>query len=275
MDIPTWLNAIERFVDRRGKPATIACDRAGTFVGGSKMLAQTIRDQLSSQFEDQLTQAIVEKYQIEFHFIPSRMPHFGGAWERMVREAQRAIVKSTATVTNLSFDSLATYLVRAEGIINRRPLAIGEDLGIITPMSILAPASEAAFGFATNCSLSRVIGQLRQCIDHFWCQWTQSYLRSLSAERFPKSSPSYVELKLGDRILFMRTEKFHRLPDSPSLEAGVIRRVFHSSDGIPRRFEVEDSNGKLVEIPLKRIFLPEQSIVNLRGLASGIAPARS
>jgi hypothetical protein len=272
LNVPTWLNAINRFVSRRGKPETIACDQAGTFVGGSKQLAKIVEDQLSAQFQQELVQKVAEKFQIEFAFIPKRMPHHGGAWERMVREAQRAMVRSASTVSGLSYDALVTFLVHAEGTINRRPLAIDEDLGVITPMSILAPASEAAYGFPTLTSLSRVLGQLRQCIDHFWRMWMQLYLRGLSVDRFPRGSPGYVELRPGDRVFFRRGEKFHRLQDKPALEAGKIIRAYHSEDGIARRFQIEDRDGKFLDIPLHRIFIPDQARVEQRGSASGLVP---
>jgi hypothetical protein len=119
-----------------------------------------------------------------------------------------------------------------------------------------------------------VLGQLRQCIDHFWKGWTQFYLKGMSANRFPQGTPGFVELRPNDRVFFRRSEKFHRLQDSPALEAGVIRRTFQSGDGIARRFEIEDQGGNTVEIPLKRIFLSDQAMIDLRGSASGIAPSQ-
>jgi hypothetical protein len=165
-----------------------------------------------------------------------------------------------------------TYLIRAESIINRRPLAIGEDLRVITPMSILAPASEAASGFASACSMSRVLGQLRQAIDHFWRTWTSFYLRGLSANRYPQGHPGYVELSPGDHVLFKKNSAFHRLPGSNLMEAGVIRRVYTSKDGISRRFDIEDAEGKVFDVPMVRVFLSEQAIVDRRGPAQGAVP---
>jgi hypothetical protein len=272
MTVPSWLNAIDRFVSRRGKPGLISCDNAGTFVSGGKQHNRIVREQLSQEFMDEVTQAVVEKFSIKFHFIPPQTPHYGGPWERMVREVRRCLVKSTSTVSNLSYDALMTYLIRSESIINRRPLAIGEDLRVITPMSILAPASEAAFGFASACSMSRVLGQLRQAIDHFWRTWTSFYLRGLSANRYPQGHPGYVELTPGDHVFFKKNSAFHRLPGSTLMEAGVVRRVYTSKDGISRRFEIEDAEGKVFDVPVVRVFLSEQAIVDRRGPAQGAVP---
>jgi hypothetical protein len=266
------LNAIDRFVSRRGKPGLISCDNAGTFVSGGKQHNRIVREQLSQEFRDEITQAVVDKFSIKFHFIPPQTPHYGGPWERMVREVRRCLVKSTSTVANLSYDALMTYLIRAESIINRRPLAIGEDLRVITPMSVLAPASEAACGFASTCSMSRVLGQLRQAIDHFWRTWTSLYLRSLSANRYPQGHPGYVELSQGDQVFFKKNSAFHRLPGSTMMEAGVVRRAYLSKDGISRRFDIEDKEGKIFEVPVSRVFLSEQAVVDRRGPALGAVP---
>jgi hypothetical protein len=270
--IPAWLNALERFTARRGDPKTISCDRATTFIGGSKMLHKMVFEQLSEQFVEELTKAVTEKFKINFFFIPSRMPHYGGLWERMVRQVQETLVKSTTTVSNLTLDALSTYLVKAEGIINRRPLAIGDDLAVITPATILAPATTIGHGFAEGCSLTRVLGQLRQLIDHFWKTWTNVYVRTLSARRLHKGSPGYIELKVGDVVLFKRTSDFHRLPGASVMEGGTILDVHLSSDGIARRYDIQDKDGKVVDVPVNRVFLAEQDLVDQRRPALGAVP---
>jgi hypothetical protein len=269
VSIPVWMNALERFISRRGSPKTISCDRATTFVGGSKVLYKLIREQLNEQFFADFAAVAMEQYQIKFCYIPPRTPHYGGLWERMVRQVQETLIKSTQTVSNLSFDAFSTYLVKAEGIINQRPLAIGDDLDVITPASILAPATEAGHGFSSGCSLTRVLGQLRQLIDHFWRTWTDIYLRNLSVSRLKRGSPEYIELKSGDAVLFKRTSDFHRLPGASVMEAGTILKAFVSSDGIARRYEIQTKDGKAIEVPTNRVFLAEQSLVEQRGPALG------
>jgi hypothetical protein len=113
------------------------------------------------------------------------------------------------------------------------------------------------------------MGQLRQMIDHFWRTWTNVYLRGIASDRFPPGTPGYLKLKPGDAILFKRMTDFHRLPGSAIMEAGTIRRVHRSEDGIARRYDVEDSGGKIVEVPIKRMFIAEQDLISHRGLAQG------
>jgi hypothetical protein len=229
--------------------------------------------QLNEQFQQELTDAVIKQHQIEFFFIPPKTPHYGGLWERMVRQVQECLVKSTTTVSKLTFDALSTYLTKAEGIINRRPLAIGDDLGVITPASILAPATEAGHGFASNCNITRVMGQLRQLIDHFWTTWTTCYLQGLAAHRLPAGSHGYVELKPGDAVLFQKESNFHRLPGATIMEAGTIVRAHFSEDGVVRRYDIQDAKGQVKDIPVKRVFLAEQDLVDARGPVHGLVPS--
>jgi transposase InsO family protein len=271
MTVDAWLNAVERFMARRGKPASITCDNGGTFVGGNKKLQAVVRAQLKALLKDDLTEAMVRKHQVEFHFIPPGTPHYGGAWESLVRQVQRNLMKTIGLIPKLTIDKLATFMTRAEAALNSRPLAIGDEMDLITPMSVLGPATTMAYGFEAEVSLARVAGQLRQAIDHFWKTWSTSYLQQLSPHRLRPGSPGYVELMPGSKVAFKRHEPFHRLSGSKP-EAGTITKVHRSQDGIARRYTVQDTRGKLVEIPAGRLFIVEQDLVELRGPAIGSAP---
>jgi hypothetical protein len=46
----------------------------------------------------------------------------------MVKEFKRIITKAVDSVARMTYDAFMTLLVRAEGIINQRPITIGSDL---------------------------------------------------------------------------------------------------------------------------------------------------
>jgi transposase InsO family protein len=271
MTVDAWLNALERFISRRGKPASITCDNGGTFVGGNKLLQRIVQLQLKEKLKKELTAAVIAKYQIEFSFIPPGMPHYGGAWENLVRQVQRNLTKTVRMIPKLTLDKLSTFMARAEAAVNSRPLAIGEVHEIITPMTILGPATSMAYGFEAEVSLARVAGQLRQAVDHFWKTWSTVYLQQLSPHRLRPGSPGYVELIPGSKVIFRRNEPFHRLSGAKP-EAGTVTEVHRSQDGITRRYTIEDAKGKLLEVPVGRVFIVEQDLVDLRGSAVGKAP---
>jgi hypothetical protein len=273
LKVGSWLNALERFISRRGRPQRISCDNATTFVGGNRALRKIVEEQLTQEFKEELTEKVRKQHHIDFHFIPPGVPHFGGIWETMVKQVQRSLLRSASTVAALSYDAFATFLARAENVVNRRPLAIGEDLEIITPAAIVAPGSEAGHGFAVHGSMSRVVGQLRQMVDHFWTVWTNQYLQTLSPHRLsPRQKQGYIELQPGDKVLFRKQENFHRFPGANSTAAGIIRGSSPAKDGITRIYDVEDLEGKVRQVPTKRIYLAEQDLVERRDRATGRVP---
>jgi hypothetical protein len=271
LTIAAWLNALERFISRCGKPETISCDNGSTFVGGNRKLRRLVREQLTARLKADLTDAVEQRFQIRFSFIPVGMPHYGGLWERLIRQVQQSILKSVKTVSKMTRDAFTTFLARAELAVNLRPLAIDDDLGVITPMSILGPATSYGYGFESGLAVSRVMGQLRQAIDYFWRLWGRLYLHELSPHRVRPGAPEYVELKVGDAVLFEKLERFHRLPGSTPT-AGTIAAVHLGNDGIARRYDIVDGAGKLFDVPVRRIFLAEQDLVEARQTAIGRPP---
>jgi transposase InsO family protein len=269
MTIPTWLNALERFISRRGPPQKISCDRGATFIGGDRALKKLVTERLKELYRD-LPAEVAQKFQIEFHFIPPRTPHYGGLWERLIKQVKRSLIKATSTVAQLNYDALNTFMARAEAIINKRPLAIGKDLQIITPEMLLNAGAKVSF--ATSYNITRVLGQLRQLVDHFWSVWTDQYMLQLAPHRLRPGQPGYVELRPGEAVIFQKEATQQRLPGVSTMTAGKVVQPHPSSDGIVRRYTISDAEGKAFDVPVSRIFLSEQEAVARRGQATGAVP---
>ena len=88
-------------------------------------------------------QAIEERLlqeEIDWKFNPPAAPHFGGAWERLVRSCKKAMyaVLGTRSVTE---DVLSTTMCLVEQILNGRPLtpvsSDVSDLNELTPSDFL------------------------------------------------------------------------------------------------------------------------------------------
>ncbi len=138
---------MDRFVARRGKLKRIRSDQGRTFIGGAKEHQELTKALAEKNFQGQLAEEAKKRWGIEFVFNVEYTPHHGGRWERMVKEFKRIIAKVVDSIARMTYDAFAMLLVRAEGIINQRPIAIDDDLRVITPMQLLQPASAAAFCF--------------------------------------------------------------------------------------------------------------------------------
>ena len=107
----TFLRAFKRFTSRRSTPRLILSDNARYFKGASEILKKiynhpTLQNDLSLQ-------------RVEWRFIPSRAPWFGGFWERLVALIKNPIKKVLGR-SHLTFDQLHTLITEIKAVINDR-----------------------------------------------------------------------------------------------------------------------------------------------------------
>ena len=83
IDTSSFINALSRFVSKRGKPATMVCDKGTNFIGGKNKLEACLKDAGSSKLETSLL-----KQGIAWKFNPPASPHMGDSYERLIRSVK-------------------------------------------------------------------------------------------------------------------------------------------------------------------------------------------
>ena len=78
--------AVRRMMARRGKAANIWSDNGTNFVGSERDLREALKGLDNERIVDQLSNE-----RVQWHFNPPSSPYFGGAWERLVQSAKRAL----------------------------------------------------------------------------------------------------------------------------------------------------------------------------------------
>ena len=86
LDTDSCLNAMMRFIARRGKPNTINSDNLTNFVGVEREFAEYVAAWNKEGIEEHLVQR-----GIRWKFNPPAAPHFRGVWERLVRSCKKAM----------------------------------------------------------------------------------------------------------------------------------------------------------------------------------------
>ena len=196
LDVSSFLNALERFICRRGKPEIIRSDNATNFVAGQKELKAAIADWNSRKIEEFLRQKC-----ILWKFNPPAASHMGGGgvWERQIRSV-RNVLRFVLKEKTLDDESLATVMCEIEAIINGRPITVvsddAKDLNPPPPNHLLLLRSGAylppgVFYKDDNYSRKRW-RQVQYLSDLFWKRWTKEYLPSLQ-KRTKWLRPSMVE----------------------------------------------------------------------------------
>jgi hypothetical protein len=131
LETDDFLLVLRCFISRRGKPQQIFSDNATNFVGADRELQDCLQRLKQDKIDDFLVQS-----GIKWNFIPPNAPHFGGAWEIMVKSVKRAL-KAVLKETCVTESVLRTTLTEVENVVNSRPLTPNSqdpnDLSALTP----------------------------------------------------------------------------------------------------------------------------------------------
>ncbi|XP_055623684.1 uncharacterized protein LOC129767089 [Toxorhynchites rutilus septentrionalis] len=115
------INAVKRFVARRGRVRELHCDNGTAFVGADRELRLLRKEFLRQLDAEEWTTYCLESG-IIFRFIPARSPHFGGIWEAGFKSFKfhfRRIMGNRS----FSVDQFLTVAAQIESILNSRPLS--------------------------------------------------------------------------------------------------------------------------------------------------------
>jgi hypothetical protein len=113
----TFLNALKRFISRRGKPSHLYSDNATNFIGANRELRNLFKQ---ANFNTAIVNHLANE-QISWHFIPLRSPHMGGLWEAAVKSTKGHLKRVIGNVI-LNYGELNTLLTMIEACLNSRPL---------------------------------------------------------------------------------------------------------------------------------------------------------
>ena len=242
----SFINALRRFLSRRGQVKMIRCDHGSNFMG-----AKNIHDNCNahvSGFSSVVNNELLNRG-IEFQFNPPTASHFGGAWERMIRTI-RKILGSIIVSQTLNDDSLQTLFCEIECIINSRPLsAVSSEAGDVLPITPnkLINLGDSPLGIDVSSgsySKSRW-SQVQYMADQFWSRWKKEYLLSLQErQKWLRNKPN---VKIGD-IVLMINENLPRC----HWNLARITDIRVSKDGLVRSVTVK-SGSSFYERPLSKL----------------------
>ena len=184
-DTDSCLNAILRFIARRGKSVKMITANGTNFVGAQKELAEYIAAWNKEQIEEHLIQK-----GIRWKFNSPAAPHFGGVWEILISSFKKAMyaVLGNRSVTE---DVLSTTMYLVEQTLNARPLtpvsSDATDLEAITPNHFLLgnknlclPYLPGAEQFVDHRKLFR---QKQAYADLIWDRNRKEYLPTLNSRK--------------------------------------------------------------------------------------------
>jgi hypothetical protein len=235
-----FLNGLKRFIARRGMVANIYSDNATNFVGAQRDLRDVF---LADEFGNIVLRHLAE-FNINWHFIPARSPHFGGLWEAGIK-AVKGHIKRVIGQTSLTYGEMYTLLTGIEACLNSRPLCPltedTSDLNVLTPGHFLigtamtSPLEHQIVDVPQN-RLTRW-QHLEQMRQHFWNRWSKEYVGQLQERPKWQKGKSSAAIKEGDLVVLKEA--------TPPLtwKLGRVTAIHPGADDIIRVATVKTDSG--------------------------------
>lgn len=260
MTTDSFLNALRRFISRRGKVRELRCDQGTNFVGAKNELASAFTELDTTPLKEYLSSQDCDW--IDFNFNTPHASHMGGIWERQIRTT-RSVLSSLLLDHGTQFDdeSLRTLMTEAESIVNCRPLTV-ENLSDplapepLTPNHLLTLKTQVVLPppgkFESPDQYSRKRWRRVQYLaNQLWLRWQKEYC-SLLQKRQKWTTPKR-SMKEGDVVLVCDNE-------SPRNQwpLAVVTKVFPSSYQLVRKAQImtsRDGEKKFYERPVNKLVL--------------------
>lgn len=247
-----FLNALKRFVARRGLCTHIYSDNATNFTGANNELLEVNKILEQSSFQNYL-----RDQKIQWHFIPARSPNFGGLWEAAVKAVKHHL-KRVLNNINLTYEEYYTFLTQIEAVLNSRPICpISQDpndLEALTPGHFIIGDALNAIPEQNveNVSSNRLTRyqHIRQMVEHFWNRWKTEYLHNLQ-QRHKWKFQQNPQALIGSLVLL----KDENSPPLHWPKARIVE-VHPGADGLVRVVSVKTINGVVKRALGKICILP-------------------
>ena len=261
LDTSSFINALRRFIARRGEVKSIFSDNGTNLVGGCAELKSSINKWNQSDIGKELIQR-----SIDWKFNPPSASHFGGIWEREIRTARKILytMMQSNHSSRLNDENLLTFMCEVEAIMNSRPLTVvsanAVDLLPLTPNHLLLLSIKKGLPpgtFESHDQYCKKRWRYVQCLaDEFWKRWRKEYVRDLQQRcKWKKTVPN---LNVNDVVLVVESN----LPRNQWC-VGRISELILSKDNLVRAAKIKIAQAsdkstavvstKLIERPIAKI----------------------
>lgn len=238
LETDSFLNALRRFICRRGPVRQLRSDQGTNFIGAKRELREALQSMDQSKISAELLKENCDW--MTFKMNPPSASHAGGVWERQIRTIRSvlsALLEKSAS--SLDGESFHTLICETEAIVNSRPLTVDnlsdpESPSPLTPNHILTMKTKPVLPppgvFQREDLYSRKRWRRVQHLSsEFWARWKKEFLHSLQ-ERSKWTRPRR-NMQVGDVVIVKDDNKARnrwslaRVETYPKKADGLVRSV--------------------------------------------------
>ncbi|GFW36337.1 integrase catalytic domain-containing protein [Trichonephila clavipes] len=210
----TFIQALRRFIERRGRILALYSDNGTNFVGTNNALRTLDWDKI-------VVYSTAQK--ITWKFMPPTAAWWGGWWERIVRMLKE-LLRRVLGKSIVNYEELLTIVCDCESIINARPLTHKHE----DPNELL-PLYSAMFIHGNSNSETPGLDQ----VDRSSLVKRTKYLQKLRKDGVPRVAK--IRTSHGERI--HPFQRLHPLEVSAKTEIGVLKASGKDSQPVEKTLE--------------------------------------
>lgn len=252
LDTDSCINAIRRFLCRRGQVRNIRSDNGTNFVSANRQLKLAVKE----LNQDKIHRSLMQDG-IQWSFNPPHGDH-GGVWERLVQQVKKVLC-TVVKQQILNDEALNTVLCEVEAILNDRPITPStddpNDLEALTPNHLLQlkanPLLPPGLFKREDLYTRRRWRQIQYIASLFWKRWVKEYLPLMQTrQKWGRTRRSFA---VGDLVLVM--------DDSAPRNSWLLGRINETivdSKGHVRRVRLRTQTSELEQLITKLCLLLEE-----------------
>ena len=214
LETDSFINAVRRFICRRGPVRQLRSDQGKNFIGAKRELHEALQSMDQNKISAEMLKENCDW--ITFKMNPPSASHAGEVWERKIRticSVLSALLEKSAS--SLDGESFHTLICENEAIVNSRPLTVDslsdtESPSPLTPNHIFTMKSKLVLPppgiFHREDLYSRKRWRRVQHLScEFWTRWRKEFLHSLQERS--KWTRQRRNMKVGDVVIVKDNNK--------------------------------------------------------------------
>lgn len=238
LETDSYINALRRFICRRGPVRQMRSDNGSNFIGARRELKEALAEMDQNQVKQDMLKKGCDWFEVKLN-VPTAS-HMGGVWERQIRTV-RSVLSALLEKNGhqMNDEALRTFMCEAEAVVNSRPLTgegttTSDTAEPLTPNHFLTLKTKVVLpppGKFTSADLysRKWWRRVQHLTNEFWSRWKKEFLLSLQTRQ--KWTRPRKNLQVNDVVIVKDNDtprnqwKLCRVIEAQADQDGLVRKV--------------------------------------------------